>query len=115
MIVVRRYSKFVTSEIRTYDIAKMEDKRFFQYFDETKQSLLINENFTEASAKYGIYDLGDPAEMYELSRAGELSTVEYGGSALFVPLIVGPEVKGFFSLSRLQRRMCACSKRSPTR
>jgi GAF domain-containing protein len=95
--------RYGMSEIRTYDVAKMEDKRFFQYFDETKQSLLINENFTEASAKYGIYDLGDPAEMYELSRAGELSTVEYGGSALFVPLIVGPEVKGFFSLQDSKR------------
>jgi K+-sensing histidine kinase KdpD/tetratricopeptide (TPR) repeat protein len=95
--------RYGMSEIGTYDIAKMEDKRFLQYFDETKQSLLINENFTEAAAKYGIYDLGDPAEMYELSRAGELSTVEYGGSALFVPLIVGPEVKGLFSLQDSKR------------
>jgi PAS domain S-box-containing protein len=90
-------------EIRTYDLTKVKDKRFFTYFDETKQTLLINKSFTEEAAKYGIYDLGDPATLYEMAETGNLSTINYEGSALFVPLLVGSEVKGFFSLQDSKR------------
>jgi hypothetical protein len=34
MIVCADMVRYGMSEIRTYDVAKMEDKRFFQYFDE---------------------------------------------------------------------------------
>jgi GAF domain-containing protein len=113
--------RYGMEETRTYDLSKMKDKRFFQYFDETKQTLLINENFTDEAAKYGIYDLGDPATLYDMADARNLNTIQYEGSALFVPLLVGSEVKGFFSLQDSTREnafseaMCACWKPSPIR
>jgi PAS domain S-box-containing protein len=85
-------------EIRTFDLKKVQDKRFFEYFDETKQTLLINQNLTEAAAKYGIYDL-DAYESLTTTR----NTYVSKGSALFVPLVVGSEVKGFFSLQDSKR------------
>jgi GAF domain-containing protein/CheY-like chemotaxis protein len=84
-------------EIRTYDLSKIQDKRFFEYFDETKQTLLINQNLTEAAAKYGIYDLD------QYASRNTADTVVADGSALFVPLLVGSEVKGFFSLQDSKR------------
>ncbi|MCC6297959.1 MAG: GAF domain-containing protein [Anaerolineales bacterium] len=78
--------------IRTFDLTKIKDKRFFEYFDETKQTLLINQNLTEAAAKYGIYDLDQYASQ------NTAHTFVADGSALFVPLLIGSEVKGFFSL-----------------
>ncbi|RIK31864.1 MAG: hypothetical protein DCC56_06710 [Anaerolineae bacterium] len=88
--------RYGMQEIRSYDLSKIKDKRFFEYFDETKQTLLINQNLTEASARYGIYDLDE----YSNETA---QTYASGGSALFVPLLVGSEVKGFFSLQDSKR------------
>ncbi|MBV6450101.1 MAG: Sensor histidine kinase RcsC [Anaerolineales bacterium] len=88
--------RYGMQEIRSYDLSKIKDKRFFEYFDETKQTLLINQNLMEASARYGIYDLDE----YSNETA---QTYASGGSALFVPLLVGSEVKGFFSLQDSKR------------
>jgi Signal transduction histidine kinase len=60
---------------------------FVQYFDETKEPLLINQNAQVEAPKYGIYNLETPSD---------LSTIS--GSMLFVPLLVGTEVKGLISL-----------------
>ncbi|HMS00569.1 MAG TPA: GAF domain-containing protein [Anaerolineales bacterium] len=83
--------------IRAYDLTQIQDKRFFEYFEETKQTLLINQNLTEAAAKYGIYDL----DQYGSQETPH--TFDAEGSALFVPLLVGSEVKGFFSLQDSKR------------
>ncbi|MCC7189030.1 MAG: GAF domain-containing protein [Anaerolineales bacterium] len=88
--------RYGMKEIRNYDLSKIKDKRFFEYFDETKQTLLINQNLTEASAQYGIYDLDEYSNETAQTYASE-------GSALFVPLLVGSEVKGFFSLQDSKR------------
>ncbi|HZM20403.1 MAG TPA: GAF domain-containing protein, partial [Anaerolineales bacterium] len=84
-------------EIRTYDLTKVKDKRFFEYFDETKQTLLINQNLTEEAAKYSIHNLD------EYDSQNTIHTYVSEGSALFVPLLVGSEVKGFFSLQDSKR------------
>ena len=60
---------------------------FVEYFDETKQPLLINQNAQVEAPKYGIYNLSNPADLGKIS-----------GSMLFVPLLVGAEVKGLISL-----------------
>ena len=87
-------------EIYSFDINKVKDKRFFQYFDETKQSLLIDQNVKTEAPKYGIYSFDDPV-LYDPEAT---STTTYSeGSLLFVPLIVGDEVKGIISLQNLER------------
>ncbi|MCC6569492.1 MAG: GAF domain-containing protein, partial [Anaerolineales bacterium] len=87
-------------EIYSFDISKIKDKRFFKYFDETKQSLLINQNVKTEAPKYGIYSFDDPV-LYDPEAA---STTTYSdGSLLFVPLVVGNEVKGIISLQNLER------------
>ncbi|TAH48926.1 MAG: GAF domain-containing protein, partial [Chloroflexota bacterium] len=82
--------------VRTFDLSKIKDKRFFEYFEETRQTLLVNQNLTEASATYGIYKLDE----YAFESA---TTIVAEGSALFVPLLVGSEVKGLFSLQDSNR------------
>ena len=87
-------------EIYSFDISKIKDKRFFKYFDETKQSLLINQNVKTEAPKYGIYSFDDPV----LYNPEATSTTTYSdGSLLFVPLVVGNEVKGIISLQNLER------------
>jgi GAF domain-containing protein/CheY-like chemotaxis protein len=65
---------------------------FVRYFDETKQTLLINQNLQVEALKYGMYDLRAPSETSNLF-----------GSGLFVPLLVGTEVKGIISLQDANR------------
>ena len=87
-------------EIYSFDINKVKDKRFFEYFDETKKSLLIDQNVKTEAPKYGIYSFDDPV-LYDPEAT---STTTYSeGSLLFVPLIVGDEVKGIISLQNLER------------
>src|ERR1051325_3375192 len=59
---------------------------FRKYVVESRQPLLINEDIASASAKYG----NPLVVMGEASKA-----------VLFVPMIVGPEVKGIISLQNL--------------
>ncbi|MFN8388525.1 MAG: GAF domain-containing protein, partial [Anaerolineales bacterium] len=87
-------------EVYSFDISKIKDNRFFKYFDETKQSLLINQNVKTEAPKYGIYSFDDPV-LYD--PEAESTTTYSEGSLLFVPLVVGNEVKGIISLQNLER------------
>jgi signal transduction histidine kinase len=74
---------------RYYTQESFPYNKLTEYLIETRKPLVINQNFTEAIARF--------------EMANIVGTLEQAKSVVYVPIMAGEEVKGFISLQNVER------------